>query len=146
MSGVLGVQGGRVGVLQLGDAQVGAEATVNAKGVSAHAVAAQTKIDDVVAAVILADKMETAASASVKLDAGNLRRRRGGVQAEGGDAGLTAGAPPSSTTGTRSGRAEQRGSRSARTAARSARVSTHLCAQVDKALGYKYGVQGVYKM
>ena len=82
--------------------QVGAEATVN-EGVRTResAVAAQTKIDDVVAAVILADKMETVKVSDVgQAGRGNLRRRRGGVQAEGGNGSSAPAPPPSATTGT----------------------------------------------
>ena len=54
----------------MGDAQVGAEATVcSVKGVTAYTVGAQTKIDDITAAVILADKLDTVKlSAATKMD------------------------------------------------------------------------------
>jgi hypothetical protein len=43
----------------MGDAQVGAEATVcTVKGVTGYSVGMQTKIDDITAAVILARRMQ----------------------------------------------------------------------------------------
>ena len=150
VSGVLGVpKVDASACYNLGDAQVGAEATVNAKGVSAYAVAAQTKIDDVVAAVILADKMETVkVSASVKLDAATSAAAEVAYKLKGGDAKLTAGASTKLDNGhtlrlvlSSAGHAQCTYGGEI-----SKGLNGTLCAQVDKALKYKYGVQGVYKM
>ena len=100
MSGVLGAPKADVSLLyNAGDFQVGAEAAVSAKGeIGAYALAAQT-MDDVVAAVILADKLDTVkASAVLKLDGATSAAAEATYKIKSGDLKLAAAAPPRSWT------------------------------------------------
>lgn len=150
VSGVLGTPKADVSMLyNAGDFQVGAEAAISAKGVGAYALAAQTKIDDIVAAVILADKLDTVkASAVFKLDGSTSAAAEATYKIASGDLKLAAGA----TTKLDSGHTARLVLSSAGNAqcTYSGEVAKGLqgtaCAQVDQALKYKYGLQFNYKI
>lgn len=78
----------------MGDAQVGAEATVcSVKGVTAYTLAAQTKMDDATVAVILADKLDTVKlSAVAKLEGATTAAAEAIYKIKSGDLKLNAGA------------------------------------------------------
>ena len=150
VSGVLGAPKADVSLLyNAGDFQVGADAAVSAKGIGAYALAAQTKMDDVVAAVILADKLDTVkASAVLKLDGATSAAAEATYKIKSGDLKLAAGAAAKLDSGhtarlvlSSAGHAQ---------CTYSGEVAKGLqgtaCAQVDRALKYKYGLQFNYKM
>ena len=150
VSGVLGAPKADVSLLYNGgDFQAGAEAAISAKGVGAYALAAQTKVDDVVAAVILADKLDTVkASAVFKLDGATSAAAEATYKIAAGDLKLAAGA----VTKLDSGHTARLVLSSAGNAqcTYSGEVAKGLqgtaCAQVDQTLKYKYGLQFNYKM
>tara|TARA_B110000977_G_scaffold37365_2_gene50226 strand:+ start:23995 stop:24678 length:684 start_codon:yes stop_codon:yes gene_type:complete len=150
ISGVLGTPKVDASVLyNLGDMQVGVEAAVSEKGVSGYALGLQTKIDDITAALIVADKMETLkASGVMKLDSNTTAAVEAVYKLKSGDLKVSAGA----TTKLDNGHTTRLVLSSAGNAqvVYAGEVAKGLqgtaCAQVDQALKYKYGLQFNYKM
>ena len=150
VSGILGTPKADISALyNAGDFQVGAEAAVSAKGIGAYSFAAQTKIDDVVASLIVADKLDTVkASAVLKIDSNTSAAAEAVYKISSRDLKLAAGA----STKLENGHAVRLVVSSAGNAQAtySGDVAKGLqgtaCAQVDQAFKYKYGLQFNYKM
>jgi len=133
----------------VGQWSLGAETAVGKNGVANYALAAQTKIDDVVAAIVLADKLETLkASATYKLDSNTSLAAEAVYKLKSRDLKVCAGVATTLENG-HAARAVLSSSGNAQVTY-SGEVTKGLqgtaCAQVDQALKYKYGLQFNYKM
>ena len=133
----------------VGQWSLGAETAVGKNGVANYALAAQTKIDDVVAAIVLADKLETLkASATYKLDSNISLAAEAVYKLKSRDLKVCAGVATTLENG-HAARAVLSSSGNAQVTY-SGEVTKGLqgtaCAQVDQALKYKYGLQFNYKM
>jgi len=135
--------------LNLGDAQVGAEASLDAtKGLASYALAAQLAADDLTVSAVISDQLSTIkAGAALKIDKDTTAAAEAMYKLNGGDLKLAAGI----ATKLDNGHAVRAAVCSAGhvSASYKANVMDGLdataCLQVDKDMKYKYGIQGTYK-
>ena len=134
--------------VNLGDAQIGAEAAITDKGVGAYSIAAQLKLDDLTLSAILADKLDTVkAGALYKLDADVTAAAEAIHKVSAGSTSVSAGVAAKLASGHSariviSSAAVLQGSYSGEIVKG---VQGTACLQVDSKQAYKYGVQIAYK-
>ena len=134
--------------VNLGDAQIGAEAAITDQGVGAYSIAAQLKLDDLTLSAILADKLDTVkAGALYKLDADVTAAAEAIHKVSAGSTSVSAGVAAKLASGHSariviSSAAVLQGSYSGEIVKG---VQGTACLQVDSKQAYKYGVQIAYK-